>query len=530
MNPDHLLYATGLLLSASTCVVFIVLAWQRREAPAGRALMVMMAATAFWAFSYALNWLFPDNPAEFFWLDATYLGVVIAPPTFLVFAAHFNQLDRWLSRRILPLLYLIPALTLILLWTDPYHGLFFDGKRLPGATDIFEGGPWYYVGVIYFFAMVIIGYIFMLIGYSRQHGIYRRQALLIMLGSLIAPAVGLLGVLGLSPLPGLDLIPMVFTILGAFYTLGLLRLSMFDIVPVAKQIVFDTMQEGMLVIDHQFRLVEMNASAEKLLHCERDAAIGKAIGPLLNKWQHLQGQWQQVLSQSGQQTLQDDEGRTYAMRIKPLAVSAGKANGWLVTWNEITDLANAEQLLVETNQQLQVQLTEIEALQAELKQQVIRDPLTNLYNRRFLMETLPTDIARARRKHYTICFLMYDIDGFKQLNDQYGHPEGDLVLMQLAQLCKSMSRDDDYIIRMGGEEFMIVMVDIDKQVALTRAEDFCRAVAVHEFSGHKGSHHITISIGVAAYPDDDQDAQMVIRLADEALYRAKAAGKNCVSQ
>ena len=530
MNLDHLLYASGLLLSASTCVVFIVLAWRRREAPSARALMVMMAATAFWAFTYALHWLFPNNPAEFFWLDATYLGVVIAPTTFLVFAARFNQLDRWLNRRTLPLLYLIPAMTVILLWTDHYHDVFFGGKRVPGATDIFEGGPWYYVGLIYFFAMVIAGYIFMLIGYFRQHGIYRRQSLLIMLGSLIAPAVGLLGVLGLSPLPGLDLIPMVFTILGVFYTLGLLRLSMFDIVPVAKQIVFDTMQEGMLVIDHQFRLVEMNASAEKLLQCERDTAIGKPVEPLLNKWQLLQGQWPQVLSQSGQQTLQDGEGRTYAMRIKPLAVAAGKANGWLVTWNEITDLANAEQLLVETNQQLQVQLTEIEALQAELKQQVIRDPLTNLYNRRFLMETLPTDIARARRKQYTICFLMYDIDGFKQLNDQYGHAEGDLVLMQLAQLCKTMSRDDDYIIRMGGEEFMIVMVDIAKDTAYSRAEDFRRAVEAYEFQGDKGSHHITISIGVAAYPEDDRDAQMVIRLSDEALYRAKAAGKNCVSQ
>jgi diguanylate cyclase (GGDEF)-like protein/PAS domain S-box-containing protein len=511
-------------------VVFIVLAWRRREAPTARALMVIMGATAFWAFSYALHWLFPDNPAEFFWLDATYLGVAIAPTTFLVFAARFNQLDRWLTRRTLPLLYVIPFLTVVILWTDPFHNLFFGGKRLPGATDIYGGGPWYYVGVIYFFAMVIAGYTLMLIGYFRQHGIYRRQSLLIMLGSLIAPVVGVLGVLGLWPLPGLDPIPMVFTILGVFYTLGLLRLSMFDIVPVAKQIVFDTMQEGMLVIDQQFRLVEMNASAEKLLQTERNAAIGKPVVPLLHKWQHLMGKWQQVLSQTGQQTMQDEEGRTYSMRIKPLAVSAGKANGWLVTWNEITELANAEQLLVETNHQLQEQLAEIEALQAELKQQVIRDPLTNLYNRRFLMETLPTDIARARRKRYTICFLMFDIDGFKQLNDQYGHPEGDLVLTQLAQLCKTMSRDDDYIIRMGGEEFMIVMVDIAKSVALTRAEDFCRAVAAYEFSGNKGSHHITISIGVAAYPEDDRDAQMVIRMADEALYRAKAVGKNCVSQ
>jgi diguanylate cyclase (GGDEF)-like protein len=102
--------------------------------------------------------------------------------------------------------------------------------------------------------------------------------------------------------------------------------------------------------------------------------------------------------------------------------------------------------------------------------------------------------------------------------------------MQLAQLSKKTSRDDDFIIRMGGEEFMIVMVDIDKDTAFSRAEDFCRAVEAYEFQGDKGSHHITISIGVAAYPEDDRDAQMVIRLSDEALYRAKAAGKNRVSR
>jgi len=165
-----------------------------------------------------------------------------------------------------------------------------------------------------------------------------------------------------------------------------------------------------------------------------------------------------------------------------------------------------------------------------LHKQTIKDPLTKLYNRRFLEETLPISIATANRENKKLAFLMIDMDHFKEVNDTYGHKSGDIVLETLAKILKKSVRKNDLIIRYGGEEFLILLQNIKlKEDALKVAEKIRKSVQNTEIKIEEGKIiKKTVSIGVSVCPDDCDKGWECIKYADMALYKAKNSGRNRV--
>jgi diguanylate cyclase (GGDEF)-like protein len=159
----------------------------------------------------------------------------------------------------------------------------------------------------------------------------------------------------------------------------------------------------------------------------------------------------------------------------------------------------------------------------------MRDPLTGLYNRRYLDETISRELPRARRNGHTVGLVIVDLDHFKKLNDTHGHNAGDHVLAQVGELLRNMSRGSDIACRLGGEEFAIVMPGAGIDVARKRAEQLRAALAAlsMEFEG-KPLGPVTLSAGVAALQPHQHDWAQALRSADAALYAAKQAGRNRV--
>jgi diguanylate cyclase (GGDEF)-like protein len=168
-------------------------------------------------------------------------------------------------------------------------------------------------------------------------------------------------------------------------------------------------------------------------------------------------------------------------------------------------------------------------LRETLRQQSITDTLTGLYNRRYLDETLPRELTRAERRRVPVAVIMLDVDHFKPFNDNYGHDAGDAVLRSLAALMQKHARGGDILCRYGGEEFAMIMPEMTAAIAAERAGRLCgaaRLLSVH-YDGHPLGR-ITISAGVAVFPEHAADASELLRAADAALYAAKQGGRDRV--
>jgi diguanylate cyclase (GGDEF)-like protein len=169
-------------------------------------------------------------------------------------------------------------------------------------------------------------------------------------------------------------------------------------------------------------------------------------------------------------------------------------------------------------------------LRDTLRRQSIRDPLTGLFNRRYLEETLEREVQRAARSNSPLGVIMLDIDHFKQFNDSSGHEAGDVLLSALGQFLLQCTRGSDIACRYGGEEFALILPDAPLAATRQRAEDMRQSIAQLQME-HRGQRlgPISVSLGVAAFPDHGQNKEVLLRLADAALYQAKHEGRNRVA-
>ena len=168
-------------------------------------------------------------------------------------------------------------------------------------------------------------------------------------------------------------------------------------------------------------------------------------------------------------------------------------------------------------------------LRESLRQQSIRDPLTGLYNRRYMNETMRHELSWAQRKNSNLALAIIDVDHFKQFNDSYGHDAGDYVLQGVATVLEEHVRQSDVVCRFGGEEFVVLLPGISHALAQERAGDLLAAIRNLELQhGGRPLGQITASLGLAFYPIHGNTPETLIEAADAALYQAKAAGRNQV--
>ena len=166
-------------------------------------------------------------------------------------------------------------------------------------------------------------------------------------------------------------------------------------------------------------------------------------------------------------------------------------------------------------------------LRDTLRQQSIRDPLTGLYNRRFLEEYLVHEGVRATRKNRPLSVIMLDIDNFKRFNDTFGHDAGDAILRRMGLLLQGHVRESDIACRIGGEEFALLLPEAPLSIAFQRAENILETVRRMQVKhGGQVLGAITVSLGVAAFPKHGETPEALIRAADRALYQAKEGGRN----
>ncbi|MFQ5823763.1 MAG: diguanylate cyclase [bacterium] len=201
-------------------------------------------------------------------------------------------------------------------------------------------------------------------------------------------------------------------------------------------------------------------------------------------------------------------------------------------FNKLELLARVRSLLriKYLNDELKEKLIELQKTKEKLRQMAITDGLTGLYNYRYFKEHLQQELNRARRHNLNVSVAMIDIDYFKHYNDTNGHPAGDMILKGIARLLKENIRNIDLAARYGGEEFALVLIETNKASTKIVAEKIRKLVEDHSFACEETQPQgkITISMGVATFPEDGKEFKTLVNVADKRLYLAKQAGRNVI--
>ncbi|HEX8221584.1 MAG TPA: diguanylate cyclase [Chloroflexia bacterium] len=525
---EYTLYSLLLALVASLTGTLALVTWRRgRAAPSAYPLSAFFIALTIWSGTYALHWLRVPGLRPFFWLDMTVFGVVMVPATFFVFALRFTNHDRLVTRRLLALLTIGPLFTLVCLWTDEGSGLFFAGTRSAADGAFQTGGPVFWANVAYSYALMLLAFA-LLAREFRRSPLYRRQVGVVLLGVVLSWALNIFNLSGFNPFAELDPTPFSFAIAGLFCVYSLFRYRLVDVVPIARHKLVDWLSDGVLVLDARDRIVDANPAIEHILGTDPTRLIGQLPRTGLANWSQVVDRYRDVCETRDEIVLEGPVPKYLDLRIMPLKAHNGSYTGRVIVLRDVTDRKNAELALREANDQLQLKLEEVTRLQEQLREQALRDPLTGLFNRRYLEEALALELASTARAHPPVSLVVLDVDNFKRVNDTFGHPAGDRMLRALAQLLTSNTRAGDVVSRYGGEEFVVVLPGSGPGDAARRAEVWREQFARLQVEYGVDMLNTTLSAGIAAYPEHGPTPEKLIHAADEALYTAKQMGRNRV--
>jgi diguanylate cyclase (GGDEF)-like protein len=188
-----------------------------------------------------------------------------------------------------------------------------------------------------------------------------------------------------------------------------------------------------------------------------------------------------------------------------------------------------QRLAISAASQIALSLASLQ-LRETLREQAIRDPLTRLFNRRFLEESLERELQLAGRKKHSVAVLFLDLDHFKRFNDSFGHEAGDMVLQSLADLLRNFFRTTDICCRYGGEEFAIILPESSSRDAALRADALRSEVKSLRLQYKKETlGQLTLSVGVAGFPEHGSTSRDLLKIADQCLYESKARGRDVVT-
>ncbi|HUE98682.1 MAG TPA: diguanylate cyclase [Anaerolineales bacterium] len=508
MTPPNIAYSTALMVAGLICLVAGVFVLQTRRISSGSIpLGILMFALSWWDFTYSLFWAGAPAPYANFWLYITYVGAVIVPAALMLFAIQISGMGHWLKVPFLIALSIEPLLILFSLFTDPWHGLFFDGNQTQNIGMILAAGPVFWANVIYSYLFVLIACILLIHRFTQTSGIYKQQIGLVLIGITFPWLNSFIFVFGLSPFPNADNTPLSFSIAGLAFTYALLHYRLLDIAPIARHVLIENMSDGVMVIDARKRLMDINPAAEKVLGLPRKARIGEPVENLFPSWLDVVKSFHGVNDTQAVVPIGDPPHTYFDLKVSPLYDDEHRFLGQLVVWRDITPLKKA---------------------QAELREQAIRDALTGLYNRRYLNESLERELARAHREESPVSLVMIDIDHFKDVNDTFGHNTGDAILQRFATQLMNQTRVGDIVCRYGGEEFLVVLPKVTAQSTYRIAERWRKSFQETQLSQHIKEIKATISCGISEFPVHGSMQEELISIADKALYHAKQLGRNRV--
>ncbi|RKP45819.1 diguanylate cyclase [Cohnella endophytica] len=492
---------------------------------------------------------FPDVQLVF--INMSFAAMGMLGPGWLIFvffltgrAAHLK-----LSRIIA---YLVPAgVCVAVAMVNPDH-LFMSPVGGSYLTRVY--GPLFWLLVLIQFAYFFTALMNMFHALKTVISInQRKQLATALIGMFVLTGFGLLDVLlnvvlvnWLPVIPGLLALGILLS--DVCFVIAIYRFGMFDILSMAQRDIFEHMTTGIIVLDENGKVLEVNKGASPFTQSAKGESfeMEKFLAPLqaqgevyefLYRYNHHPYEKLQL-----ETSFQESAGRHVSIQISPVLDDRKTLLGRVITFHDVTELRKLVVEMNRKNEALHERNLELITIQEELfrvnqklETMAITDALTGCFNRRYLMQQLEHEVLLNMRYQIPFAIFLFDIDHFKQINDKHGHLVGDEVIRSTADIVRTMLRRTDILARYGGEEFTIYLPHTNREQAELLAERIMLAVGENLVDSGSEKVRVTISMGVLSessedlrFDDPKEYLREVFASADSALYQAKNGGRNRV--
>jgi len=511
---ERLFIIIVLFAAAITGLILAVVAWRRRRVVGLPAICfcISMLGGIIYSFGYAMEISSNMLSEIMFWVRFQHLGIWVVTPAWLLFSLCMTGKEKFITPRRIAVLSIISTFFLFSAMTLGNGNLFHLNPRInitgPFPTFIYDRGIVAWLGLVYLSLCLAGSTLLFSLKMFRATPAFRKQAAILLTGSLI-PLIGMaIYSFGLTPY-NLDISPISMSLSGVVFSFGFLKVRLFDIVPLARDVIFESMNDGVLVIDTHDQIIDFNSHLLEMLPHMSKSSVGFSAFDALAAYPALLEMIKDNSFQSVEFSV-DIAGTIYHYQCTPslLRDRRKREAGKIIVIHDYTQM---KQLL------------------EQLEEFATRDSLTGIYNRRHFNKLAAEELYRLQRYGGSMSLIMMDIDYLKRINDTYGHAAGDLVLRDVVKVCEEVLRQSDSMSRFGGDEFIFLLPQTDSTAALNIAHRLLTAIQkLHiEYEGH--SLVVEASFGVASVVSPSTILRdEILRCVDQALYEAKKAGRNQV--
>ena len=444
------------------------------------------------------------------WNIIAYVGMPASSPLGLLFIMQYLGMkitkSRWIA------LLAIPFVSLVMVVTNDFHHFYyrvFEVDPVLGAPFIHqEIGIWYMIHGVFTFACMFVAFLLILSQWKETAKVYRPQVISLMCGQLIPMLTAFLYLIGFTP-PGVDPVPMVLCLSSLLYLWSINSSRLFTIMPIAKDTIFNSINDGVIVLDESNRLIEFNKACNNMFPLLNKSMFGMDFEKV---WLTLSGASfpfpLETAECTGEIQLADEHSKhIYQVRTASLQ-HAQNSKGLLIIFTDITELKR---------------------LQVQLEHQAYYDELTQIFNRRAFFQKCEQAFAEAKYASSPFTVILIDVDYFKKVNDTYGHHVGDQLLKHVVNVCQAQLKEDMLFARYGGEEFVLALKGRTGLEGEALANQLRKSVEMQPLMTTEGVIPVTFSSGVAeAAKETEETLYQLLNKADQALYSAKRGGRNQV--
>ena len=447
-----------------------------------------------------------------FWNQIQYLGLPFISVLWLTVALLYTKTIYTLSRRIAVALFCVPIITFFMRLTNSWHYLFYKNWELKQYFGFYslslERGYWYFVHILFTILYLILTIIVYYLGYRRKQAGYTKPQLMVFFFASLFPLIGIMLVLFMYNKWMVDFSALIMPIAVFIIGYGIIKYDFLEIKTLARETIFENSVDGMMILESGLRLIDYNKAAKNFFKALNISLDNYPIEQLLNREPEL---LEVFKSESTKEfcAIINSEKRFFEISTLPLEVTHGKKTKMLKSIRDITEKKKIQEILTNL---------------------ATRDSLSGLYNRAEFMKLAQREFCWAERGSEKLSLLMIDIDLFKNINDTLGHAAGDEVIRIMGNILRTSFRKTDFAGRLGGDEFVVLLKNASLKEAKRIAEKLRETVSRTKVVYEKQEFRFTVSIGVVAiFVNHNSNIENVLKRADNALYKAKTKGRNCVS-